>query len=316
MNGMGRRTILLLALVAGLACTVLIYVFMNMAQAKATKAGEKVLVVTATRNLPPRTVIEPDMVTLSEKTVAELGGREAYRQVATVLNNVTLVEVAAGQALLYSQVAPKSADFGMSYVVPEGMRAVTVAVDPVIGVAGFLKQGDHVDVLATFTEGKGSVTKTVLQDVELLATGSQMQAPEANADGKPEKPVEVPNVTLSVRPEDAEKLILAESKGKLRLALRPVGEQSFAEVPGMTSVKLIGYVPQPADPNNRPGSAARITVAQSAPYRYQPPQLPFGLTSTPANRGVTAPAQVAPVEPQQTVEIFRGTDKEVVKVAK
>ena len=309
MNGLTRRTIILAALVFALGATTLVYL-LNKAQAiKAQQGGEQVPAVVAEVNLPPRTVIEPGQIRVTTKPYGWLD-KDAAVSADEVVGRVAVAAIAAGDTILRSQVAAKNPSLGLAFAVPPGMRAVTVAIDPIIGVAGFLQPGNHVDVIATFTEDKASVTKTVLQDVELLATGRQVQEQQVEVQGKTEsRPQEVPNATLAVTPQDAEKLILAESKGKLRLALRPVGDTEFADVTGITSRTLVGRIPQPEQPRSAAAAPARVV--------YRPPAFsPFMTAPAPRSR-LLSPERVQPVTPvaQHTVELYRGTDKEVVNVA-
>lgn len=247
MNGLTRRTIILAALVFALGATTLVYL-LNKAQAiKAQQGGEQVPAVVAEVNLPPRTVIEPGQIRVTTKPYGWLD-KDAAVSADEVVGRVAVAAIAAGDTILRSQVAAKNPSLGLAFAVPPGMRAVTVAIDPIIGVAGFLQPGNHVDVIATFTEDKASVTKTVLQDVELLAIGpeilpAEVDKPSSERDAKPK---EQPNATLALDPQNAEKLILAESQGKLQLTLRPMGDDGIVSLAGVRSDALIGLRPQAA----------------------------------------------------------------------
>lgn len=223
-----RRAMVLAALCVGALAALLSYLFLQREQARAAEGTRPVSVVVATQEMPPRTVVEPGMVRETARPVGTLPANCAS-SVREVVGRVTVADLAAEEPVQRSAISPQTASLGLAYVVPEGMRAVTVALDSIIGVAGFLKAGDRVDVVATFAVERMSdvsVTKTVLQDVELLAIGPEVRPEEV---GKPlaeraARPKEQPNATLAVVPEDAEKLILAESRGKLRLTLRRAGE--------------------------------------------------------------------------------------------
>jgi pilus assembly protein CpaB len=117
-------------------------------------------------------------------------------------------------------------------VVTPNKRAMAVKVDKVVGVAGFIRPGNRVDVLVTLT-GQGKVpipiTKTVLENVLVLAAG-----PETDQSGKQEKAVPVDVITLEVTPEEGEKLALAASEGKLQLALRNFTDTQDVNTKGTT----------------------------------------------------------------------------------
>ena len=121
------------------------------------------------------------------------------------------------EPLLESKLAPKDGGGGLPVAINEGMRALSVKVDEVISVAGFVVPGTRVDVLLTMDGpggGKEAITKVILQNVQALAAG---QSVEKDKDGKPQ-PVGV--LTVLVTPEQAESLALASNQGKIQLALR------------------------------------------------------------------------------------------------
>ena len=126
----------------------------------------------------------------------------------------------ANEPILDSKLAPREAGAGLSATIPEGMRAVSVAVNDVIGVAGFVGPGTSVDVLVTGTipgasqSGAQYVTRTILENIRVLAAGQKV---EQDVDGKPQT---VPVVTLLVSPQDAATLTMASTEGKIQLALR------------------------------------------------------------------------------------------------
>lgn len=127
-----------------------------------------------------------------------------------------VVPIAPNEPVLESKLAPKEAGAGLTTAIPDGMRAVAVKVDPVIGVGGFVLPGTRVDVIVTgsLREGGGKDTsKVILESARVLSAGTSLE----DNDGKPR---DVPVVTLLVSPEDAQKLALASVDGKIQLALR------------------------------------------------------------------------------------------------
>jgi len=243
-----RRAIMLAAACAGLLAALLVLQFLRTERARAAarivQAQPGMAVVVPVADVPARTILDAGSLRVETRPSLSLPGN-CCTEVGEVVDKVSLVALPKEQPIQREQIAVKSAALGLSYVVPTGMRAVTVALDPIIGVAGFLKPGDRVDVLATFTlsgtpggAGDRSVTQTVLQDVELLALGAQVRATEVSRREKDavtseketarpaEPPREQPNATLAVTPQDAQKLILAENKGKLRLTLRGVDDRA------------------------------------------------------------------------------------------
>ncbi len=131
---------------------------------------------------------------------------------------VLISPVKANEAILESRLAPNNITTGgVAAVIDPKKRAMAVKVDKVIGVSGFIHPNNHVDVLVTLTKtGKENnpITKIVLQNILVLAAGTEMEK------AKNEKPSPVDVITLEVTPEEAEKLALAASEGKIQLALR------------------------------------------------------------------------------------------------
>src|SRR5438309_903792 len=210
------------------ATTVVAYLFLTRQQVQAldkeNKGATQTMVVVARQEIRPLQLLRGNWFAVKQVR-ADGVPRDAVATPADLNGKVALVTMAPGQMVTERQVATKGPELGMAYAVRPPRRAVTVALDPIIGVAGFPKPGNHVDVLATFTTDRGMVTRTVLQDVEILALGAEIQP--VSKDRKAEKQAEAaqqPTATLAVLPPEAEKLILAESRGKLRLALRSVDD--------------------------------------------------------------------------------------------
>jgi len=295
---MTGRAVALAALCAGALAALLSYHFLSREGLQAAEMTTPVPVVVATEELPARTVIEPSMISEKTMPVATLPGNCA-NSVREVVGRVTLTALAVDEPIQRTAISAQTAALGLAYVVPDGMRAVTVALDSIIGVAGFLKPGDHVDVVATFDlDGLNgaAVTKTVLQDIELLAIGAEVLPEEV---GKPlgeraARPREQPNATLAVTPEDAEKLILAESKGRLRLALRRAGDGAKLWLSGVSSGTLAG---------TRMVTAKKVATAPRSDAARR-------VSSAPA----ASPAPVAQSK-ADSVETIRGTAKSTVAVS-
>jgi len=140
-----------------------------------------------------------------------------FTRVEDCADRAPITAVAENEPILESKLAPKEAGAGLPASIPEGMRAVSVAVNEVIGVAGFVIPGTMVDVLVTGrTTGSGNenITRTILENVRVLAAGQKI---EQDRDGKPQT---VPVITLLVTPDDVTKLTMASTEGKIQLALR------------------------------------------------------------------------------------------------
>lgn len=155
-----------------------------------------------------------------------------------VVGRGVITPIAVNEPLLASKLARAEAGGGLPITIPEGKRAMSVAVNEVIGVAGFIQPGTYVDVLVTAEPPEGarqsdSQTQVVLQDVQVLSAGQTYQR---NVDGTPQT---VSVVTLLVTPEEAETLTLAADYGRLQLALRNTLDRDSVETEGMAAGSIL-----------------------------------------------------------------------------
>ena len=153
-----------------------------------------------------------------------------------VVGRGVITPVRTNEPLLDSKLASRAAGGGLSVTIPEGMRAVSVRVDDVIGVAGFVLPGTRVDVVVTLPprgSGGESVTQVLLQNVPALAAGESTQP---DAQGKPQR---VTVITLLVTPDQAEVLILAANEGRIQLALRNTLDLAMLATHGARAASLL-----------------------------------------------------------------------------
>jgi pilus assembly protein CpaB len=161
-----------------------------------------------------------------------------FSTVETLQGRVLVSNVKTNEPILESKLAPRGVTAGgVAAVTNMEKRAMAVKVDDVVGVAGFINPGNHVDVLVTIQQSdqqSPAETKTVLQNVLVLATG-----PELDRKGKEEKPSSVKVITLEVTPEEGEKLGLAATEGKILLALRNQLNEDAVFTKGATIPSLL-----------------------------------------------------------------------------
>src|SRR5271167_86797 len=139
----------------------------------------------------------------------------AFNKADELVGRSVIYPVASGQPILATYLAAPGSGIGLTVKIPEGMRATSVRSDDVVGVAGFLFPGSHVDVLVTFHSDRATpATQIVLQDVEVLTTGQNY---EPDPQGKAQS---VNVVTLLLSPQDAQKVVLAASQGSIQFVLR------------------------------------------------------------------------------------------------
>src|SRR3989441_7857621 len=138
-----------------------------------------------------------------------------YSKPRQVLGRGVILPIGKGEFVLPNKLAAENAGYGLPGLIPPGMRAVSVRVNEVVGVAGFVQPGTRVDVLLTGNPGSGQQqTTTVLENVGVIAAGQRL---ERNAAGEAQM---APVITLLVSPDDAQKLTLASTEGRIQLSLR------------------------------------------------------------------------------------------------
>ena len=238
---------IVLALVIATGGSVFLYKWLQMKTAPKAEVqkveAEVVNVVVAVVDLPWGTKLQKDML----KTVPFLKESlpKGYESdLAKLEGRVVISPLNATEAVLESRLAPESVTTGgVSAVIKPGMRAVAVKGDKVIGISGFIKPGNRVDVLVTLKEprSKNETTKMVLSNVLVLATGTEIQE---KVDGKT-SPVDV--YTLEVDPEQAERLALSSAEGKLQFALRNNMDMETVLTKGATVSKTLASL-RGADP--------------------------------------------------------------------
>ena len=212
-----------LAVVFGIITSVLVFSWLqnekNRLMAAPLPASVNVQVVMANSDIAWGTKLTPEMVMMQEVPPGVIPEGH-FTTMDAVKDRVLLANVKRNELLLESKLAPLgTTGGGVAAVTDVNKRAMSVKVDDVIGVAGFIKPADRVDVMVTIELEPGkpeqTVSKTILENVKVLAAGTQMERK-----GKDEEPVQVQVITVEVDVEDAEKLALASTQGKLRLALR------------------------------------------------------------------------------------------------
>src|SRR5688572_2438778 len=197
--------------------------------------------------------------------------------------------VSQNEPLLPGKLAPVGAGAGLPPMIPDGMRAVSVRVNDVIGVAGYVLPGTKVDVLVTLNptnQTEDRTSKVILNNVTVLTAGTRIERDVE----KDNKPVSVSVVTLLVDPLQSEALTLASTEGKIQLALRNPLDKTVPPTPGIRPAILLG----------RSAAAPRAAVSRTARVRPASP----------------APVVAAPApEPLPTIEIIRG-DKRAQEVVR
>jgi pilus assembly protein CpaB len=212
--------------------------------------GETVPVVLAARDLALGTVLEDTDLQVVQWPANALPAGYAST-VEELVDQSLVADVSANEAILDSKLGGGLR--GIIPLIPEGMRAMTIAVDQVIGVAGFVSPQTRVDVILIMAPqgSEDTVSKIILQNIRALARGEEIRETE---DGTP---VTVPTVTVAVTPEEAEKLALASNQGVIRLALRHALDLQAVDTRGERASRLFAGTPGPLSrPSTRVGTTS------------------------------------------------------------
>jgi pilus assembly protein CpaB len=185
----------------------------------------------------------------------------AFSQTAEAIGREVLFPLAKGQPILDSDLSAAGSGTGLASKIPDGMRAIALRSDEVVGVAGFLVPGSHLDVLVTYHSeiSPEPVTATVLQNTVVLAAGHQLE-PDPTG-----KTADVTVVTLLLTPEQAERAVLASTQGAIHFVLRNGADTSRSGDTPMMLSQLTGQAPAAAHIVPRP--AAPATAA--APRQHE-----------------------------------------------
>jgi pilus assembly protein CpaB len=256
-------SVLIFAFVVSAGASLLLYrLIASRVTANAKQPTAQVIV--AARNLELGTLVRD-----SDLRMGDWSGtvpHAALLRKEDVVGRGVMSAIYEGEPILENRLAPKGAGAGLAAMIPAGMRAVAVRVNEVVGVAGFVVPGMRVDILISGNppsakEGTGSVSKTLLQNIEVLSAGQNFQK---DAEGKP---VQVQVVNLLVTPEQAEILNLASGETRIQLVLRNPLDTQTAKTTGVALASLYGAAVKPPEPAAKPPRRVveRVFVPAAAP---------------------------------------------------
>ena len=213
--------------------------------------GDVTKIVAAAMEIPYGTKIEDRHVRLIEMP-ADGVPEDALLTLEDAIDKVATLEIQRGEVLLSGRLADHSAGSTLAALVGENMRAITVRVDDVVGVAGFLLPGNAVDVVSARLDmrTKRATTETILQNIKVLAVDQKASTDE-------NEPVIVRAVTLEVTPTQSETLVKAREEGSIQLTLRNPAEVQVAEIPQVAPRKA---APKPAPRRAWKPSSAEVQI--------------------------------------------------------
>jgi pilus assembly protein CpaB len=238
----GIRTLLVVAIavtVATLATLAVYRAVQRIPVREVEVAG--IPIVVAAKDLPIGT-----MLTRTDLTVAmwparsPLGG--GFASVDELINRGLIADMVANEPVINAKLAPADSGAGLPPTIPAGMRAISVQVNEVVGVAGFVTPGNHVDVVATISRQENSMSRVVVSNVKVLAAGTKLDQQRAHNG----EPIQTTVVTLLVTPSDGERIALASVEGRLHLTLRNPLDAEETTTNGVRVAALLGSAEPPA----------------------------------------------------------------------
>lgn len=272
---MNRNRFLMIGMIAiALGAFISLLVYRNLEASGAANRHPGAAVLVAAGNIPLGARIQDkDLKVVSVPDVDVPPG--SYHDKSQVIGRGALLPISQGDFILQNKIAGENAGSGLPSLIPPGMLAMSVRVNEVVGVAGFVQPGTRVDVLVTGTPAGSNEqqTTTVLRNVAVIAAGQKL---EHDTNGQASVS---PVITLLVSPDDAQKLSLASNEGRIQLALRNPLDTNQQNIPPAGEGSLFGKQAAPA---------------------------PMHVVKHPVTAHVQAPP---PAEPY-SIEIYKGDKKE------
>ncbi len=288
--------VLIFAFIVASGASLMLYRLMSNRTQTTKAAPASAKLALASRDLEVGTLLREEDIALADWTGPVPAG--ALMRTQDVVGRGVTTKIVAKEPILESRLAPKGAGGGFAAIIPKGMRAVAVPVNEVVGVAGFVVPGMHVDVLIsgappTNSPNLGTLTRTLLQNIEVLSAGQDFKK---DAEGKP---IAVQVVNLLVTPDQAEQLSLASHQTTIQLVLRNPLDRETIKTAGAAMGSLFGG-------KYRAPDAAGTELGDSLAPRPKP---------RPAVKPVVQQAAAPPPKPESpfVMEIITGTKKAETK---
>lgn len=259
----GTRTLVVVAvavLVATLATMAVYNAVRRIPERVVERAG--VPVVVAAKNLPIGSKLSAADLRVAEWPASNpVSG--AFTAIDTVLERGIVADLVENEPITEAKLAPTEAGAGLPPIIPPGMRAISMQVNEVIGVAGFVTPGNRVDVVATISNSDINMSRVVVSNVRVLAAGTRYDQQKAQSG----EPVQTNVVTLLVTPAEGERIALASVEGRLHLTLRNPLDGEATSTDGVRVAALLGT------PDPPPVARVVRAVAKAAPPPPPPPPI-------------------------------------------
>jgi pilus assembly protein CpaB len=285
---------LAVALVLGIVCAKMLFDFVQKRQSGVISELKHPQMVVAKRSIESGTALTEEDLAMGDVASDSTVPDTAFTSLDQLLGRVTVVPLLQGQAITNTLLAPRGMGPGLQAAIPLGMRAVTVEINEITGVAGYLSPGCHVDVIQTVKDEKTGMplARTLAQNVKITAVGVRHNPQDGDGGGR--------SITLLVTPAQAELMELSSSLGRPRFTLRNGNDLATADTKGITFAELVGHRPSRND-----------EFATTA----MPTTQPVSNTTVLTVNTTTRPSNLDAENDQWTVEVIRGNSTSEVKFA-
>jgi len=257
---------LIVALILGGIAAKMAFDFIQKRQSGISSELKHPQMVVAKRNVEAGTALTEEDLSLGDIS-SDAVPETAFTSVDQLLGRVTVVQLLQGQAITSTLLAPRGMGPGLQAAVPLGMRAVTVEINEMTGVAGYLVPGCHVDVIQTLRDNKTGLptARTLAQNVKITAVGMRHNPQDGDGGGR--------SITLLVTPAQAELLELSSTLGRPRFTLRNGNDLAAVEPKGITLTELLGHHSNRDDFETAISTTQPSTVLTSASSTTRPSNL-------------------------------------------
>lgn len=309
---MKKRSVLVIALLLGLASSVGAYLLMRAYDGGEAEIPEMVTVVVATKDILPK-----ERITIGDVKVKEISREMAHFEAATTTEQVVGLyvkdQLLAGEQILKPRLIRGFEDYGIVIKIPVGQRAMTIPVNNEMGVSGFIRPGDYLDILAGFNElvmGE-NIAQVILEKILVLATDRQLSEEER-------QPQDMENITVAVTLDQAEKLAMALEHGSVRVVLRPIEsfemegkENSLSQV--VSTVKKSSTATTNKSSTTKSGGKKQLSKL-SIPPQPAPKPLSTSAKSSEVRIQKESQATTKVVDQNKQIEIVRTVEPYLIEV--
>jgi pilus assembly protein CpaB len=270
---MGKKTALIIALICASIASLIVYRTINEgSKAKITEVP-KTRVIYAKTTIPARTVVTTEQLEV-RFIPKEVINQDSALKIEDVVGFTTKSEIIQGEQVNLNRLVRKGDNVGLTFIIPPGMRAITIPVNEVLGVAGFIKPGEKVDLIGLLQPKNGgdSISWTLLQDIEVLAVSQDMG--NLNKDAKNSMTPQTADakvgtsVTLAVTPFQAQKIVLSAEKGTIHLALRPALKEAEQNIPLIRESNLLPISKSTSPPRKTPSPKRVVEIISGGKSRF------------------------------------------------